>query len=91
MRDMAGHKQELPPVRPNPGTVDIVRIPGPDRIESLTIEVEGCFQRRRVVEAQVGAKPVDDARFGRHIDLDHEGKQMERLIRMTARYRKGET
>jgi hypothetical protein len=35
-------------------------IPGPYRPESLRVEVQSSFQGGRIVETEVGSKPVDD-------------------------------
>ena len=66
--------QELPSVRPHPSPVDVVRIPRPDRIETFGPQVQRSLQRRRIMKAQIGAKPVDDAWF-RHVRMQQKGGQ----------------
>ena len=58
--------QELPSIRPYTRPVDIVRVPAPDGPETLRLEVQRRLKRRGVMQAEVGAKPVDDARFRSH-------------------------
>lgn len=57
-------EQELPPIRPDPCAIDVVRIPTPDEVEDGGVEGEGGEQGGGVVDAQVGAGPVDDAGAG---------------------------
>ncbi len=54
--------QELPPIRSHSRTVDVMRIPRPDRIEAFGIQVNGSFEGWGIMKAQIGAKPVDHSR-----------------------------
>lgn len=42
-------------------------VPAPDWVQALGLQVNSGLEGWRVVEAQIGAKPVQDSGFGRHI------------------------
>lgn len=54
--------QEAPAIGSNARSVDIMRVPGPDRIETLRVQVKCSFQGRRIMKSEIGAKPIDDTR-----------------------------
>src|SRR4051812_28709388 len=53
----------LPAIGPYASVVDIVWVPRPDGVETRWAEVQGSFESWRVVEAQIGPKPVYHSGF----------------------------
>lgn len=57
-------QQEAPAVGAHGDAEDVVRVPGPEGDEDAGVEGEGRVKGGRVVEAEVGAVPVDYSRAG---------------------------
>lgn len=58
--------QILPSVRSHSSSIDIMRIPTPDRIQARWLKLERSFEGRRIVQTKIGSKPIENPGFSRH-------------------------
>ena len=52
--------QILPSIWPHSCAIDVMGIPAPNWVETGRLEVKSSLQSGRIMQAQVGAKPIDD-------------------------------
>ena len=70
----------MPAIDTNSCVIDVMAVPTPYRIESFWLQVESCFERWRVVKAQVGAEPIYHSWFRHFPFSDYEGLEVSRYI-----------
>ena len=71
--------QILPSIRTHSRAVHIMRVPAPNRVQTFGLQIESSFQRGRIVQTEVGAKPIYHSGFGgRHESRISVGKSTQR-------------
>ena len=74
-------EEKLPPVGSDSCPVDVVGVPGPDRVEGGRLQGERGRESGGIVESEVGAEPIYHA-ARRHAVFIDRGEIRARLGRM---------